>query len=168
MPRHVHMAVVPGTTEKQTGDEGPEMQFVVEKIFVASGIAVAELAGQYYVFPPKTMVIIAPGVPHAWVAAPKGLDLEALGVAPPKPTVVEEDPLVSTEEPSRVSDGKFVALYEYELPTGFYPTAQKDRLSSAREFISCDSLHGIRIPEFNIDQLRKQASFIWGTNCTRQ
>ncbi|KAJ5764729.1 hypothetical protein N7520_004288 [Penicillium odoratum] len=136
------------------------MQFVIEKIFIASGVAVGELAGQYYVFAPKTMVIIAPGVPHAWVAAPKGLDLEALGVAPPKPIAVEQDPLISIEEPSTVSDGKFLAVYEYELPTGFYPTAQTERLQTPKDYAACDDLHKIRIPEMDVNQLRQQGSFI--------
>lgn len=167
MPRHVHMATVPDTTEQQTDDENPKMQFVTEKIFIAGGVAVAELAGQYYVFPPKTMVIIAPGVPHAWVAAPKGLDLEALGVAPPKPIDIEEDPLVSLEEPSTVSDGKFLAVYEYDLPTGFYPTAQTERLETSKDYTACADLHDIRIPVMDVDQLIQQASFVWGTTCKK-
>ena len=63
MPRHVH------TAPKHASSE---MEYVVEKIIVLNGVAVAELAGETYVaLPrPKTMVGISRGVPPAWVAAP--------------------------------------------------------------------------------------------------
>jgi quercetin dioxygenase-like cupin family protein len=66
MPRHMHMA----PKHENTG-----MEYVVEKIIVLNGVAIAELGGEVYVVPPKTMVTTARGVPHTWVAASPGLDL---------------------------------------------------------------------------------------------
>lgn len=94
MPRHVHMSL---------RADGPGLRYVVEKLIILNGIAVAEIKGEIYVIPPGCMVTIAHGVPHAWVAAPEGLDLQALGVA----------------DGSLVSNGRFLAVYEYEEPTEF-------------------------------------------------
>jgi hypothetical protein len=137
MPRHVHMS----PTEEKTG-----MRYVVEKIIVLNGIAVAELGGEIYVVPPNTMVTIGPGVPHTWVAALPGLDLKELGVADKKV----------------VSEGQFLAVYEYETTTGFFPTSQTQTLRNEKDYVKCDDLHSIRMPEMSIEYLKKNAWFIWG------
>lgn len=92
MPRHVHMAPDPA---------GKGHCYIVEKIMVMEGVAVAELGGEFYVLPPHTLVLIGAGVPHTWTACPPGIDFGALGF--------------STEE-KVVSKGKFVAVFEYEAP----------------------------------------------------
>jgi hypothetical protein len=137
MPRHVHM------TPK---DDGAGMGYVVEKIIVLNGVAVVELSGEIYVVPPKTMVIIGRGVPHTWVAAPVGLELQALGVA----------------DKDIPSEGQFLAVYEYETTTGFFPTRQTQTLHDGNDYVKCDDLHSIRIPEMSIEYLKKHAWFIWG------
>ncbi|PNS14598.1 leucine-tRNA ligase [Sphaceloma murrayae] len=137
MPRHVHMATDSTTNGKR---------YIVEKIVVMDGIGIAELGGELYVVPPKTCVLIGPGVPHAWVACPPGLDLQAIGVANEKV----------------VSDGKFIAVFEYEEPTAFYPTAQTETLKTEKDYVRCDDLQSIRIPVLTLDDIRKQAKFIWG------
>ncbi|KAI3058768.1 hypothetical protein CBS147353_10661 [Aspergillus niger] len=71
MPRHVHMAVDPSNLRKK--------RYVVEKIMVVDGVAVAELGGEIYVIPPYTLVLIGAGVPHTWTACPMGIDFGALG-----------------------------------------------------------------------------------------
>jgi len=138
MPRHVHMS------PKASGDGN---RYIVEKILVLNGVALAELSGQIYVVPPNTMVLIGPGVPHTWTACPPGLDLQAIGV--------------STDE-KIVSEGKFTAVFEYEEPTAFFPTAQTNVLREESDYEKCDDLQGIKIPAFTLEQLKKDARFIWG------
>ncbi|KAF2120998.1 hypothetical protein BDV96DRAFT_683382 [Lophiotrema nucula] len=137
MPRHVHMSPL--------GD-GPELGYVVEKIIVLNGVAIAELEGEIYVVPPKTAVLIGRGVPHTWVAAPPGLDLHALGVA----------------DESVISDGQFLAVFEYEKATTFYPTNQTHVLKEEKEYVRCDDLHSIRIKEMDEEYLKQNAYFVWG------
>ncbi|KAH6667004.1 hypothetical protein B0J14DRAFT_603790 [Halenospora varia] len=138
MPRHVHMS---------PKASGAGNRYIVEKILVMNGVALAELCGEIYVIPPSTMVLIGPGVPHTWTACPPGLDLQELGVS---------------EDENIVSEGKFTAVYEYEEPTGFFPTAQTEVLQEESEYMKCDDLHGIQIPAFTLEQLKKDAWFIWG------
>lgn len=138
MPRHVHMS------PKASGDG---KRYIVEKILVMNGVALAELSGEIYVIPPETMVLIGPGVPHSWTACPPGLDLHALGVSGSQ---------------NIVSEGMFMAIYEYEEPTAFFPTAQTDVLKEESDYVKCDDLHGIKIPAFTVEQLKKDAWFVWG------
>ncbi|KAH7146613.1 hypothetical protein B0J13DRAFT_552361 [Dactylonectria estremocensis] len=138
MPRHVHMA------PRASGDGS---RYIVEKILVLNGVALAELSGEIYVIPPNTMVLIGAGVPHTWTACPPGLDLLELGVS--------KDEII-------VSEGKFTAVYEYEEPTGFYPTAQTEVLKDDDAYVRCDDLQGIKIPAFTLEQLKKDAWFVWG------
>ncbi|KAM0543278.1 hypothetical protein ACHAPJ_012362 [Fusarium lateritium] len=138
MPRHVHMA---------PKESGPGNRYIVEKLLVLNGVALAELGGDVYVIPPNTMVLIGAGVPHTWTACPPGLDLLELGVSKGEKVI---------------SEGKFTAVYEYEEPTGFYPTAQTQLLEDENAYMRCDDLQKIRIPEFTLDQLKKDAWFVWG------
>jgi hypothetical protein len=138
MPRHVHMS------PKASGGGN---RYIVEKILVMNGVALAELCGEIYVVPPNTMVLIGPGVPHTWTACPPGLDLQDLGIS---------------GDEKIVSEGKFIAVFEYEKPTGFFPTAQTNVLKEEGEYIKCDELHEIQILAFTLEQLKKDAWFIWG------
>ncbi|CAM1508740.1 Fc.00g055880.m01.CDS01 [Cosmosporella sp. VM-42] len=138
MPRHVHMS---------PRASGGGNRYIVEKILVLNGVALAELSGQVFVIPPNTMVLIGPGVPHTWTACPPGLDLQELGVS-------KDDRIVS--------EGKFTAVYEYEEPTAFFPTAQTNVLMEENEYVRCDDLHGIKIPAFTIEELKENAWFVWG------
>lgn len=138
MPRHVHMAPDPA---------GKGHRYIVEKIMVMEGVAVAELGGEFYVLPPHTLVLIGAGVPHTWTACPPGIDFGALGF--------------STEE-KVVSKGKFVAVFEYEAPTSFFPTAQTNTLATEEEYVRCDDLHAIRIPAMTAEEIQRQAWFVWG------
>lgn len=131
--------------------DGPGLRYVVEKLIILNGIVVAKIEGEIYVIPPKCMVTIAHGAPHAWVVAPKGLDLQALGVA----------------DKSLVSDGRFLVVYEYEEPTGFYPTAQTKILMNEEEYVQCDDLHSIRIADMDVECLKKNAWFVWGRTCRK-
>ena len=68
-------------------------------------------------------------MPHSLVAAPAGVDLQALGVA--------DEPVVS--------DGEFLAVFEYEVPTAFFPTTTTEVLGEEDEYVRCEDLEGIRI-----------------------
>jgi len=137
MPRHVHMS---------NNSSGKGKRYIVEKLHVLEGIALAELGGQIYVIPPKTLVLIGPGVPHSWTACPPGLDLEALGV---------------TDSGKIVSEGRFTAVYEYEEPTAFYPTRQTETLKDESDYIECTDLQSIRFPKMEVADVVKDAWFVW-------
>lgn len=98
-------------------------------------------------FPPRTLVLIGAGVPHTWTACPPGIDFGALGF--------------STEE-KVASKGKFVAVFEYEAPTSFFPSAQTNTLATEEEYVRCDDLHAIRIPAMTAEEIQRQAWFVWG------
>ncbi|KAJ9144188.1 Leucine-tRNA ligase [Pleurostoma richardsiae] len=140
MPRHVHVS---------TG-QGPK-RFIVEKVLTLTGIGLAELAGEVYVVPPLTMVLIAPGVPHTWTACPAGLDLQALGISDEK----------------LVSDGKFSAMFEYDDATTFYPTRQTERLANPDEYVKCEDLQGIRFPKMEVQDVIEKAWFIWNMSARK-
>lgn len=136
MPRHVHMT---------TNSDEP-LGFVTEKILVLNGIALAELSGTMYVIPPMSLVTIKAGSPHTWTACPAGLDLQRLGLSGEK----------------LVSDGQFTAVFEYDEPTKFCPTANKETLTRVDEYVSCDDLHTIRFPALTVEDVIEQCIFIWG------
>lgn len=135
MPRHVHISV--GTQNRR---------YLMEKILVMNGVALAELAGELYVIPPMTSVLIAPGVPHSWTAAPKGLNLQELGIC----------------QGNVVAESKFDAVYEYEDATGFFPTAQTHKLHDVSHYEAHDCVQDIRIPEMQVEDVIREAWFIWG------
>lgn len=137
MPRHVHLA---------PSGSGDSKRYVVEKIVTLNGVALAELGGGVYVIPPNTLVAIGPGVPHSWVACPPGLDLQELGIS----------------EERIVSDGQFMAVFEYEEPTGFFPTAQTETLKREEDYTRCEDLQGIRFPVMSLEEIRESAKFVWG------
>lgn len=137
MPRHVHLA---------PSESGDGKRYVVEKIVTLNGVALAELGGQVYVIPPNTLVVIGPGVPHSWVACPPGLDFLELGVS----------------EERIISDGQFLAVFEYEEPTGFFPTAQMETLRSEGDYTRCEDLQSIRFPVMSLEEIRGTAKFVWG------
>jgi type III secretory pathway component EscR len=56
-----------------------------------------------------------------------------------------------------VSEGKFIAVFEYKKLTGFFPTAQTHVLKEENEYVKCDDLHRIKIPAFTLKQLKKDA-----------
>ncbi|KAI1608145.1 hypothetical protein EDD37DRAFT_674861 [Exophiala viscosa] len=139
LPRHVHIAPPEASA--------PEQKFTCERIVVLNGVALVELNGEIYVIPPKSLVTIAPGVPHTWTACPAGV------------SVIEE----REEGPQVVlSEGKFLMLYEYEEPTSFFPTKQVHTMKSVHEYERCDDLESIRIPKLSVSQVYERCFFAWG------
>lgn len=142
LPRHVHIAPLSEADGKQ--------RFTCERILVLSGVALVEMNGEVYVIPPKTLVTIEPGVPHTWTACPAGVNpLQALGLG--------------EESGSCVSEGKFLMIYEYEEPTGFFPTKQTETLREVGEYVRCPEaeLDGIRIKELSKEETLRGAWFVW-------
>jgi hypothetical protein len=124
-----------------------------ERIFVMEGVALVELNGEIYVVPPKSLVTITPGVPHTWTACPAGVNIST---ALDLPSTVE-----------CVSDGTFIMLYEYEEPTGFFPTAQTESLLTADMYVRCDDLERIRIPKLTSQEVLEGCWFVWDRNLAR-
>jgi len=154
LPRHVHIAP-PGGTDVS------KQKFVAERILVLNGMALVELNGQIYVIPPRTLVTIAPGVPHTWTACPPGIS--------PAMAFPEYDADMLTDMDRCVSDGKFLMVYEYEEETGFFPTRQTETLSKVSEYVraSDSELEGLRFPKLNAEQVLDEGWVVWGKECRR-
>ncbi|OAL37640.1 hypothetical protein AYO20_03147 [Fonsecaea nubica] len=165
LPRHVHISssssssFSPPSTSTDT-DTHPEtaqtetqtQKFIAERIVVLNGVALVELNGTIYVIPPKTLVTIAPGVPHTWTACPAGVSVP---VSRGAGAAAKVD-----------SDGTFLMLYEYEEPTAFFPTRQTRTLGSVDEYERCDDLEAIRIPRLSADEVLRRCSFVWDRTLT--
>ncbi|KEF55932.1 uncharacterized protein A1O9_07512 [Exophiala aquamarina CBS 119918] len=156
LPRHVHIAPPDSTDPKN-------QVFTAERILVLSGVALVELNGEIYVIPPKTLVTIAPGVPHTWTACPAGVRVSAPSGLPPSAQrggqSNEEYPDSGPEAVS--STGQFLMVYEYEEPTGFFPTKQNETLCSVEEYQRCDDLESIRIPKLSATEVELNCTFVW-------
>ena len=132
LPRHVHI----GISHQPPG----ENVLVTERILVLQGVAMVELNGDVYVIAPGSLVTIGPGVPHTWTACPPGVKLPD----------------------GEVSDGSFFMVYEYEEPTGFFPTQTTKSLGGVDEYESYGGdLEDIRFPEMTKEEVVEKASFIW-------
>ena len=143
LPRHVHIAP---TAESA----GSERRFVAERIVVLDGVALVELNGQIYVIPPKSLVTIAPGVPHTWTACPAGVSVSTM------------EPGSETAKETFTSTGSFLMIYEYEEPTAFFPTAQTKSLTRVEEYERCDDLDSIRIPNLSASEVNDRCLFVSG------
>ena len=85
---------------------------VAERILVLNGVGLVELAGEYFVVAPGSLVNAKGGVPHTWTACPAGVRL-------PDGTV---------------SQGTFTMVYEYEDVTTFSPTRSTKLVESPEEY----------------------------------
>ncbi len=137
LPRHVHIA--------PSAAETPKQRFVSERIVVLNGVALVELNGEIYVIPPKSLVTIAPGVPHTWTACPAGVTVQ---------TSVAAETVTST--------GTFLMLYEYEEPTAFFATAQTATLTKVEDYERCDDLENIRIAKLSPMEVQDRCWFVYG------
>jgi hypothetical protein len=149
LPRHVHISQLGSPSIGRS--LAPRL--VSERIFVMDGVALVELNGEIYVVPPKSLVTIAAGVPHTWTACPAGVDIST-----------------ALDLPSGVgcvSEGTFLMLYEYEEPTGFFPTAQTERIQTVDEYVRCDDLEEIRIPKLTPQEVIEGCWFLWNKKLAR-
>ncbi|KAK5053893.1 hypothetical protein LTR84_001855 [Exophiala bonariae] len=154
LPRHVHIS----PPESQNPND---QAFTAERILVLSGVALVELNGEIFVIPPKTLVTIAPGVPHTWTACAKGVRVSA----PPDTEDIakctgRDNAQRHAPEPV-VSTGQFLMVYEYEDPTGFFPTKQTDTLKDIEQYERCDDLESIRIPALSAHEVQQRCTFVW-------
>lgn len=140
LPRHVHISNSPGSDGKRV--------MLHERIYVLGGTALVELGGELYVIPSGSLVTIAPGVPHTWTACPAGV------------TISKENNETTENEGKKVSEGTFTMIYEYEDITGFSPTAQTKRLENVDDYVRCDDLESIRIPELTAKEVKERCWFI--------
>jgi hypothetical protein len=121
-----------------TSDEPAEL--VTERILVLQGVAMVELNGRVYVIAPGSLVTISPGVPHTWTACPAGVSLPD----------------------GEISDGRFFMVYEYEEPTGFFPTRSIKSLRSVAEYEKFEGdLENIRFPQMKKEDVIEKASLVW-------
>ena len=154
LPRHVHIAP-PGT------DDPSKQRFVAERILVLQGTALTELNGEIYIIPPRTLVTIAPGVPHTWTACPAGVS--------PASAFPEWDADMLGELDRTVSEGRFLMVYEYEEETGFFPTKQVETLRSVNEYVRAgdEELEALRFPELSAKEVLDRGWVVWGKECRR-
>ncbi len=122
-------------------DAAGTRRLLAERILVLNGCGLAELAGALHVVAPGSLVDIGPGVPHTWTACPPGVRLP---------------------DGSR-SDGTFLMVYDYEAPTGFFPTASTVPLADAAAYEGYDGqdYEPIRIPSITADELAARATLVW-------
>lgn len=146
LPRHVHIAPPIANAADQ--------RFISERIVVLNGVALVELNGEIYVVPPKSLVTIAPGIPHTWTACPAD-------VVVPLP-----EGQSGTAENIIISTGMFLMLYEYEEPTAFFPTAQTATLTRIEEYKRCDDLGSIRIAKLTAVDVQDWCWFVHGNTLT--
>lgn len=154
LPRHVHIAP---PDEKDTSKQ----RFVAERILVVNGFAMTELNGEIYVIPPRTLVTIAPGVPHTWTACPAGVS--------PASAFPEYDADMLQDMDRHVSEGKFLMVYEYEEETGFFPTAQTSTLTSVEEYKRANEteLEELRFPSLSAPEVLERGWIVWGQECRK-
>lgn len=155
LPRHVHIAPPDSANPK-------DQIFTAERILVLSGVALVELNGEIYVIPPKTLVTIAPGVPHTWTACAAGVRISG-----PPPEAFSRTGGDGTDETQQhvpepiISTGQFLMVYEYEEPTGFFPTKQTATLADVEQYERCDDLDSIRIPALSASEVENSCTFVW-------
>lgn len=119
---------------------GSEKRLVAERIMVLNGAAMVELNGEIYLVSPGSLVDIRPGVPHTWTVCPSGVQLPD----------------------GYVTNGTFTMVYEYEEPTGFFPTQETRTLSDVNEYEPYEGpLDRIQFPSLPPQQVVEQATFVW-------
>lgn len=128
LPRHIHMDI-------------SKQKLIAERILVLNGVGLVELAGDFFVVAPGSLVEAKGGVPHAWTACPPGVKL-------PDGTT---------------SEGTFTMVYEYEDVTTFFPTASTDAVLRPEHYRPFEGDYDeIRIPALTAQQVVKQANIVFG------
>lgn len=126
LPRHIHMS-------------SDRTKLVDERIMILHGVAMVEIAGEYFVVAPGSLVDTKGGVPHTFTACPAGTKL-------PDGTV---------------SNGTFTMVYEYEEPTSFFPTMSTEVVTDPAQYKAWEgSLEEIRFPQMTAEQVVKRAKVV--------
>ena len=115
-------------------------RLLAERILVLNGVALTELNGEVFLVAPGTLADIAAGVPHTWTACPAGVPL-------PDGTT---------------SDGRFLMIYAYGEPTGFFPCASTETLATVSDYQPyAGDLQAIRFPRLTPKDITEQACLVW-------
>lgn len=126
LPRHIHM-------------DSSKQKLIAERILVLNGVGIVELAGEYFVVAPRSLVEAKGGVPHAWTACPQGVKLPD----------------------GAMSQGTFTMVYEYEGVTTFFPTTSTSVVAEPGEYEpSQGEYEEIRIPVLSAVQVVERASVV--------
>ena len=116
---------------------------LAERILVLNGCGLVELAGALHVVAPGSLVEIGPGVPHTWTACPAGVRLPDGSAA----------------------DGTFLMVYEYEAPTGFFPTASTALLARGAAYEAYQGdFEPIRIARLAAPEVVQRAKLVWNAS----
>lgn len=127
LPRHIHMS-------------SDKKRLIDERILILNGVALVELAGEYFVVAPGSLVETVGGVPHTFTACPEGVELP--------------DGTVST--------GTFTMVYEYEEPTSFYPTRSTKVVTDVSQYEAWEGdLNDIRFPLMSAADVVEKACVIF-------
>lgn len=111
-----------------------------ERILVMNGAGLVELLGEYFVIASGTLLDIGAGVPHTWTACPAGLVLPDGSVTP----------------------GTFDMVYNYEVPTDFYPvmdTGLIERIEDCHPYAG--AIEDVFFPEMSLDIVKERARLVW-------
>lgn len=131
---------LPRHIHMDAGSDGTHRRLLAERILVLNGCGLVELAGTLHVVAPGSLVAIGPGVPHSWTACPPGVVLP---------------------DGTR-SDGTFLMIYDYEAPTGFFPTAATAPIEDPAVYEAYEGdLESIRIPRLAAADLADCATLMW-------
>lgn len=127
LPRHIHMDL-------------EQKKLVDERIMVIGGVGIVEVAGEYWVVAPGSLVDAIGGVPHTWSACPAGVKL-------PDGTV---------------SNGTFTMIFEYEDETKFFPTKSTKCITDVADYEEHKGdLEEIRFPVLTAQDVVDKAKIIF-------
>lgn len=115
-------------------------RLVDERIMILNGVALLEIAGEYFAIAPGSLVDTVGGVPHTFTACPAGVKL-------PDGTI---------------SNGKFMMLYEYEEYTSFFPTVSTEVVKEVKEYQAWEGdLDAIKFPQMSAEEVVEKAHVIF-------
>lgn len=127
LPRHIHMS-------------SDRARLVDERIMILNGVALLEIAGEYFAIAPGSLVDTVGGVPHTFTACPAGVKLPD----------------------GMISNGKFMMLYEYEEYTSFFPTVSTEVVKEVKEYQAWEGdLDAIKFPQMSAEEVVEKAHVIF-------
>lgn len=127
LPRHIHM-----TIDKKS--------LIDERIMILHGVALVEIAGEYFAVASGSLVYTRGGVPHTFTACPAGVKLPD----------------------GSVSSGMFTMVYEYEEPTTFFPTESVQVVDDPADYKPwAGDLESIRFPKMSAQDVVEKGSIIF-------
>ncbi|KAF7195356.1 hypothetical protein HII31_03248 [Pseudocercospora fuligena] len=127
LPRHIHMTI---------DKEG----LIDERIMILHGVALVEIAGEYFAVAPGSLVYTRGGAPHTFTACPAGVKLPD----------------------GSISSGTFTMVYEYEEPTTFFPTESMEVVNDPADYKPWKGdLESIRFPKMSAKDVVEKGSIIF-------